>query len=330
MEKGLAAVPGDPGLLVGLAQALRQRELDKPKDRRDWQAFDECLGQAELAAGNAPEIALLRADGLADRGQLEEALKRIEAAVAGRRGRSAPGSPGSTPWPGSAGPRRRWRCSTRRRRRPATTPVPRGPGPDPPPPRRAADGLRGAGRRARRMPADQRPILWPALGEYHQGRKRLRRRPPRLRGVGAAPARGGRAPAGAAEPGQPRGDGPAMEAQAEAIRKIVGPNSVVGKVARAEVLLNLKPPSADGKSGGDKARLDEVEKLVAEVKAAAPRQASGYLIEARLRGRLGHVNEQVAAYSAALDLRGGQAALRPLVVLLVKDRRDAEKVACSS
>ena len=114
-----------------------------------------------------------------------------------------------------------------------------------------------------------------------------------------------------------------MEAQAEAIRKVVGPDAVIGKVARAEVLLNLKPRSADGRSGEDKARLDEVEKLVAEIKAAAPRQASGPLLEARLMGRLGRTDEEIAAYKAALDLRGGQAALKPLVVLLVKERRDA-------
>ena len=82
MEKGLSRVPDDPGLLVSLAQALRLRELDKPKDRRDWREFNTRLEQAERVAQERAEVALLRAEALADAGRFEDALKRIEAAVA--------------------------------------------------------------------------------------------------------------------------------------------------------------------------------------------------------------------------------------------------------
>jgi tetratricopeptide (TPR) repeat protein len=325
LEDGLAAAPGDAGLLVALAQALRLRELVKPKERRDWAEFEGRLRQAEQAAGDTAEVALLRADYLADRGQLDDALKRIEAAVA-----RAPRSAG--PWIArvnalvrlgladealnvldeaakAAGDNATFRTAR------ARLLLRRGE------PRMAFEAL-SAGLAS--VPADQRPLLHRALGEFHQGRSDFkaarseydewaRLQPesiePRLALLNLANA---------------MQDGPGMEAQAEAIRKVVGPDAVIGKVARAEVLLNLKPRSPDGRSGEDKARLDEVEKLVAEIKAAAPRQASGSLLEARLMARLGRANEEIDAYKAALDLRGGQVALKPLVLLLVKARRDPE------
>ena len=121
-----------------------------------------------------------------------------------------------------------------------------------------------------RSPPEQRPLLCRALGEFHQERSDY-----------AAARREfeewARLQPDSAEPrlallnlASVVGDGPAMEAQAEAIRKALGPDAVAGKVARAEVLLNLKPRSPDGRSGEDKARLDEVERLVGEIKARRP------------------------------------------------------------
>lgn len=325
LEDGLAAVPADASLLVALAQALRQRELAKPAERRDWKEFDERLKQAEQVAGETPEVALLRADNLADKGQLEEALRRIEAAVS-----RAPTAVG--PWLARANALTRLnrpeealaaldeatkQAGDNAMFRAARSQLLERRGDIRPAYEALAGGLAV-------VPADQRPLLHRALGQFHQRRNDLanaRREyeewaklqpdsaEPRLALLNLATI---------------QRDGPAMEAQAEALRKAVGPAAVVGKVARAEVLLNLKPLSDDGRSGGDKARLDEAARLIAEVKAEAPRQASGPLLEARLMERLGRVDEEIAAYKAALDLRGGQAALRPLVVRLVKERRDAE------
>ena len=171
-----------------------------------------------------------------------------------------------------------------------------------------------------RVPPDQRPGLWKALGEYHQGRRdfdaarKAYEEWSRLMPEAAEPRLALMHLAAAA------GDGPAMEAQAEALRKVVGPDNVLGKIARCDVLFNLlgKPTSADGRSGEDKARLDEVAQLVAEIKAAAPRLPSGPILEAQLMARLGRTDAEIAAYKAALELRGGQAALKPLVALLVR------------
>ena len=325
LEDGLAAVPDDPGLLVTLAQALRFRELAKPKDRRDWKDFDERLKQAEQVAGDTAEVALIRADLLADEGRLGDALKGIEAVVA-----RAPTAVG--PWLARIGALTRLgrtdealavldeatkkagdNAAFRVAR--ARLLLRRGE------PRTAFEALAaGLGT----VPAEQKPLLHRTLGEFHQGRKDYvaarreyeewaRLQPespdPRVALLNLASA---------------LDDGPAMEEQARAIREIVGPDALIGKVVRAEVLLKLKPRSDDGRSGEDKARLDEVAKLVAEIKAAAPRQATGLILEARLMGRLGRINEEIAAYKAALDLRGGLVALKPLVVLLVKERRDAE------
>ncbi len=325
LENGLAAVPKDAGLLVTLAQALRLRELAKPKDRRDWKEFESRLAEAEQVADGTADVALLRAEALADKGQLEDALKRIEGAVA-----RAPKAVG--PWLArvnalarlgrieealtvldeaakKAGDNASFRVSRARLllRRGEVRP--------------AYETLAGG---LEVVPADQKPLLRRTLGEFHQGRndaanaRREYEEWARLQPESAEPRLALLNLAAAQQ------DGPAMEAQAEAIRKAVGPDAVIGKVARAEVLLNLKPRSQDGRSGEDKARLDEAEKLVAEIKAAAPRQASGFLLEARLMNRLGRINEEIAAYKAALDLRGGQAALKPLVGLLVKENRDPE------
>jgi tetratricopeptide (TPR) repeat protein len=324
MEKGLARVPDDPGLLVALAQALRRRELDKPKDRRDWTAFNSRLEQAERLARDAPEVAMLRAESLADAGRLEDALKRVEAAVARaptavdpwlmriaalhRLGRVDEALRAAGEARKAAGDNARFRVVE------AQLLLRRGePGP-------AYDVLAGG---MDRVPPDQRPVLWRALGEHHQGRRdfdaarKAYEEWSRLMPESAEPRLALMALAAL------NNDGPAMEAQAEALRKVVGPDSVLGKVARCEVLLNLKPTSGDGRSGEDKARLDEVARLVAEIKAAAPRAPSGPLLEARLMNRLGRTDEEVAAYEAALELRGGQAALKPLVMLLVDKGDDA-------
>ena len=91
-----------------------------------------------------------------------------------------------------------------------------------------------------RVPPDQRPVLWRALGEYHQGRRdfdaarKAYEEWSRLMPESAEPRLALMDLAAAA------GDGPAMEAQAEAIRKVVGPDSVLGKIARCDVLLNLQ------------------------------------------------------------------------------------------
>ena len=174
------------------------------------------------------------------------------------------------------------------------------------------------------VPADQRPALHRALGEFHQGRNDFkaarteyeewaRLQPesiePRLRVLSLA---------------NMLQDGPGMKAQAEAIRKVVGPDAFVGKVARAEVLLNLKPRAPTAAPARTRPGSTRSRSSSPEIKAAAPLQASGLLLEARLMGRLDRINEEIGAYKAALDLRGGQVALKPLVVLLVKERRDAE------
>lgn len=325
LEGGLAAVPNDPMLLAMLAQVLFQREAAKPRDSRDWSEFLGQLGRAEKLTPNAPELALLRADYLALSDRLPEALKRIEEAT-GR----APALAG--PWLArvtaltqlrrfdealatldaatkAAGENAQFRVARAnlllRRDEPKAAYA------------ALAEGID-------RVPADQRPQLWRALGDFHRRRddldnaRRAFEEWAKLQPDSTEPR------AALLDLAIAKVDGPAMEAQAEAIKKVAGPDAMLSKVARAQVLLKLKPLSPDGLSGGDKARLDEVERLAAEIKAAAPREAAGHLIEAQLMERRRRTDAAIAAYKAALDRRGGGAGLRPLVNLLAREGRDAE------
>jgi tetratricopeptide (TPR) repeat protein len=325
LEKGLASNPGDLSLLVALAQSLRAQELAKPKDRRDWGEFNRRLAEAERRAPDAPEVALTRADYLADSGQLDEALKRIEAAVA--RSPTAVG-----PWLAraaalvrlgraddavkvldeatkAAGDNAQFRVTKARFLLRLGEPGP------------AYEVLEEG---LNRLPVDQKPLLCRAKGEYFQERGDANK-------ARAAYEEWARLQPEAVEPrvallnlASTMKDGPAMEAQAAAIARIAGPDSVTTKITRADVLLALMPAGEGGRSDVDKARLDEAGRLVEEIKAATPGQAAGFLIEAQLMGRLGRVDAQIAAYKAALELRGGTAALRPLVALLSAPGRERE------
>jgi tetratricopeptide (TPR) repeat protein len=320
LEKGLAATPGDAGLAVALAQALRLRELEKPRDRRDWAEFNVRLGQAERMAGDSPDVGLLRADALAEAGDLPGALARIEAVVRrsprtvgpwiariaalqrlGRNDEALRVVDEATARAGEAAAFRTARANLLMRRGEA---------------RAAYETLAGG---LDRVPPEQRPQLWRALGEYHQGQRDYQ-------AARRAYEEWARLQPDAADPrvvllnlADQMKDVPAMEAQAEALARIVGPDSVLAKAARADVLLARPPGGDDGK-----ARLDEIERLVREIKEAAPRLPAGPVLEAKLMARLGRVDGEIAAYRAALELRGGQAALRPLVELLVRQNRAAE------
>jgi tetratricopeptide (TPR) repeat protein len=73
VEEYQRLVAQDPASWPALARLILVRTLREPEGRRDWSAFDQALGQAEKAQPETVEIALLRAEGLAGRGQTDQA-----------------------------------------------------------------------------------------------------------------------------------------------------------------------------------------------------------------------------------------------------------------
>jgi predicted Zn-dependent protease len=325
LESGLRQAPDDPSLLSILAQVLLRQEMARPKDRQDWAAFEARLGEIERRAPKLTEIAMVRADYLAAVGRLDEAMERIGAAV-----KDAPKSVG--PWMA------RVNALTRLGRFDEALAA-------------LAEATRAAGEHAQfraaqsrllnargeptsayealakgldLVPADEKPMLWAALGEYHQSRgdiasaRRAYEEWSRLVPRSAEPRLALLRLASAAD------DVPAILAQADAIKAALGPDSVVSKAAWVEAQLKVKPREPGDKAPEDKARLAEIARVIEEIKKDAPRQPSGALLDATLKERRGETGAAIEAYRAALDLRGGNAALKPLVVLLAREKRYAE------
>ncbi len=325
LERGLVTLPNEPSLLAALAQLLWQQEATKPKDRRNWAAFDRWLEKAEKASPKAPDVTIVRADYLATDGRLDESLNLIQSACAR--------SPNTVSlWLARANLLGRLRRVDEALAVLAEATKVAG---DNAPFRTTRSRLlleRGEAKAARevlvegldRVPVEQKPIIWKAMGEYHQAQRDYiaarrsfeewaRLQPdstePHLALLNLAVV---------------SNDVAAMEAQVDAMKAIGGTNSLFWKIARGEFLLQLKPKEIGDKAPEDKARLAEAEALIKEIKTMASQQPSSFLLEGRLLERNGHPVEAIAAYRQALDLRGGQIALRPLVILLARENRNDE------
>lgn len=325
LERGLAALPNDPRLLTTLAQLLWQQETAKPKERRDWKEFDRWLQKAEQASLAGPNLTIIRADYLAANGELDASLKLIEDACA-----KTPGA--LTLWLA------RVNLLTRLSRADEALSV---------------LGLatkavgesavlrtvqvrfmleRGEIKGARdvlvqgldKVPTEQRPLAWKSLGEFYQNQRDYRA------------AQGAFEEWSKLQPDSPEprlallnlaaaaNDQAGMAAQVEKLKSIGGEDSLFWKNARCEFLLQIKPTDPNYRAADDQTRLAEVEKLVKEIKAAAPWQPAGLLLEGRLLECRKQTDAAIAAYEKAVELRGGQIALRPLVVLLARENRNEQ------
>jgi tetratricopeptide (TPR) repeat protein len=310
LERAIAVVGPDERLAGELARTLWREQSARPADKRDWSALQRVLKElpdsaevvgvrAELAASlGKPEdgLAVLEAatrrdpasvpfrlalaEALARVNRIDEALKQLDEAVA------------------SIGDQAGFRIAR------ARYAMARG---DFPAARTAL------GEQADRVPAEQRATLARALGEFSAGRgDRPAARRAFLEWASLEP-----------ESIDPHlallnlaiesRDDRSVDLEVEALKAIGGPSSLFWKVARAEALLRDRagsPPSSAG--------LDEAARLVAEIKASTPRQASGIVLEARLLERRGRLDDAIRAYEKAIDLKGGPLALKPLAALLVR------------
>lgn len=323
LERGLASLPGDPRMLATLAQILWQQENAKAPERREWNDFKRVLDMAERAAPDAVETTLVKADYLFSNSRADEALALLAQATEkypkasalwiarvngmGRLGRNDEAMKLLDQGVKAAGDNASFRTTkaylyiARGETKSARTTL--------------IEGLD-------RVPVDQRPVIWKALGEYHQNqadivsarkaysewvRLQADNIEPRLALLNLAIA---------------SGDVEAMRVEVDAMQAIAGTSSLYWKIARAELLLQEKAPPDGPRDPKEAARLDEAARLARDVRTAIPRQPAGYILEGRTQERLEHYDDAVGAYQTALDLRGGQIALRPLVFLLTRLRRN--------
>lgn len=321
LNNGLRQSP-DPGLLTTLMRVLFNQEMVKPVDQRNWKEFDVQLLGAEAVVGNSPELAMVRADYLAATGSLVLALEQVEKAIKdaptavgpriakvnalAKLGRLDEALIALNEAIKEAGDNAQFRVTKSR--------ILMALGES-----RAAYEILAQG--IDLVPPDQRASLWSALGEFHQGRSDF---------VSARRAydEWAKLQPQAAEPrlallrlAIATGDSPAMLAHADEVKKAVGPDHVLTKIARVEALLKVKPRETGDKAPEDKVRIEEMVRLVNGIKEQAPNMPAGYLLEGTLLERIGKTAEAITAYRAALEHRGGNAALRPLVVLLTREKR---------
>jgi predicted Zn-dependent protease len=319
LERGLAALGPDPRLLTALARAFWRDQKAKPAAQRDWSPLARLLEQAKAAAPGSAELATIRAELAAAKGRPEDGLNVLDEAIRA--------DPSSVPLrlahaealaglgriddalarlgeaEASIGDRSGFRIARARYR--------------------IAQGDAKAAEEAltanlERIPAEQRPTLARALGEFHLGR------------TDRAAARRDFLEWARLEPGSidphlallnlaiADGDDRAVDTEVDALTPIGGPSRVFWKVARAEALLKDRTDASPSA-----AMLDEASKLVAEIEAETPRQPSASLLRGRLMERRRRPDEAIRSYERALELGAGPKAIGPLVMLLAKlGRRD--------
>ena len=81
VRKGLLETPDDPALLVAQARVELQKQLRRPRQRRDWTALEEALKAARKGAPGSGGLALVEADYAAQAGRPEAAVDILSKAV---------------------------------------------------------------------------------------------------------------------------------------------------------------------------------------------------------------------------------------------------------
>jgi tetratricopeptide (TPR) repeat protein len=314
LERGITAVGPDPLLLADLARAQWRKQAVLPRDKRNWAELDLILEQGKKAAPDSVDLALVRADYATSLGRAEDGLALLEGATKqaptsmalwmaqiealARMGRTDEALERLDRATEAAGEQAGFRIARARYAlKKGEVKVAR------------ATLVEGLGR----VPLEQRPSLCKALGEFHQTQgDRAAARLAYLEWSSLRPD--------AIDPhlallnlAIEAGDDRSVESEVEALKAIGGPRSVYWKIARAEGLLHDRSGATLPPAG-----LDEAARLVEEIKASAPRQPAGLLLEARLMEQRRLYDPAIAAYEKALELKAGPLALKPLVTLLAR------------
>jgi len=327
LRDALALNPTDPKLLSASAALAFRVEASKPEGRQSWDVVDRALAQAREAAPGSPDLALVEAEYAAARGRPDDADGLLQTAAGmspgstelwlaranllarrGRFGRALEVLDGAV---AAAGPQAGF-FTTR-----ASVLVLKS---------QLGEARKALTEGLTRVPAEQRPSLWKALGELY----RARDDPAAARSAFSEWAR--------LQPENPEpkialldlalaaNDDAAVALAVESVRGLGGPKAYYWRLARVQDLLRERKGEAPD-AGRDAGRLAEAEALTKEIQAGDPRLPLGHLLEGRVRERQGRVDAAVSAYRAALRLDGGRPALGPLVALLVREGWDRDLAA---
>ena len=321
LDRGLAIFPEDSALLVALTGVYWRTQAAKPAKDRDWSGFKRTLNRARKAAPASPELALIEAEHFTLLEKPDAAIELLDTAVRlnpkstelwlarsnelARTGRLGKAIDGLDQGLVAAGPQANLYVSK------ASLLCLKGLYNE------AGDVLDGG---LNRVPAEQKPLLWKTLGDFHRARGDLT-------SARAAYVAWGRLQPEDLEPrlslvklAMALNDEAAIDAAVAALKEAGGPKNQAWRVARVESLL-WRPP---GNPPPDGNRLDQAEALVNEIQSSDPKLAAGFLLEGRLREFKHETDRAIAAYERALSLDSGTTALTPLVALLVRENRNSD------
>ncbi|MDR3638835.1 MAG: tetratricopeptide repeat protein, partial [Isosphaeraceae bacterium] len=318
IERALLSAPGDPGLLLALADARFRQQLQRPPGRRSWADFDRALSRAAAAAPANANVARLRADRAWQTGDSDGAVKALEEAV-GRapkdatlvlaltNGLARTGKPDAAlavldraEGPDAVGDR----AALRIQRAALLSAIGRG--------REARDRL---GRDVERLPPDERTEVRMALG-------RMLAAQGDLSGARAAFERAARDQPDSPQPllalldlALASDDEAAVRATVESLRTR-GEDDPVWRLGRVTELLGRANMPGATRAG----LLEEANRLVDGVLDGAPALAVAHLLRGQVLERRDRLEEAATAYRRAWE-GGSEAAVSPLVASLAKTRR---------
>lgn len=325
LRRGLALMPNNSKLVTTLAEVLWRRQMSKAPAQRSWKEVEQLMESARQEAPGSVELALLKADYYAARGQSDDAVELLKGATEktpkspelwlalanalSRRGNygQALDTLDRAEAPGAAGPHAVLAITR------ATVLGIKG---------QVADARKALIDAIDKVPATERPALFKTLGDYYANQK----------DVTSARAQYEQWARLAPQNTEPRvsifllvlssNDDAAISRAVDDLKR-VSPDTYHWRWARVEELLRTRlKETAD--AGRDQKRRDEAKELIAEIQKIAPQIPLGYLLEARLAEVNKDVDAAVIAYKKALERRAGPAALNPLVALLIRENREQD------
>jgi tetratricopeptide (TPR) repeat protein len=320
LREGLAQMPGDPQLLAALTQLVWREQMRKPKGRQDPAEIEALLRRANEAAPGSPEVAIIQSEFLAATKGLDEALALLETACRQR--------PGSTQlWLARANMLLR-RNQIGEALGVLDEAVARaGPHAQLFITRSSYLAMKGDVGKAKaallegltRAPVEERSLLWKTLGDTYVA---LREYPSakdaynawaRLQPTNPDPK------VALVELAIAAGDEPAIDRAVEEVRQVDGERGYFWRYARVQDLLRDRPGEKP-----DPGRVEKADRLVREIQQADPQLPLGDVLRGRVEEKRGRADAAIKAYEDAVGKNGADAALKPLVALLVRDGRDAD------